>query len=279
MTLSVLTLNLWNDSGPWEARQERIRGWLDQLSPDLIGFQEALRGEHLDQVQTLLGERGYHTDYVRAQAFWREGEDLSFGNAVASRWPIVGREECQLPDRDDGEQRAALTVQINAPVGRVSFTTTHLNWKLHQSDTRVRQVVALADHVLALRPRGEFPPIVVGDFNAEPESDEIRFMRGLHAVGDRTVYFHDAWRVAGEASPEVASGRVQPGATWCNRNPYARTAFEPDRRIDYIFAGYPQQGGIGMVETCRVVCDDERDGVWPSDHFGLYAELRTEPAV
>jgi hypothetical protein len=35
--------------------------------------------------------------------------------------------------------------------------------------------------------------------------------------------------------------------------------------------------GIGKIEKCRVVCDDEVDGVWPSDHFGLYAELRTEP--
>jgi hypothetical protein len=26
-----------------------------------------------------------------------------------------------------------------------------------------------------------------------------------------------------------------------------------------------------------VVCDDERDGIWPSDHFGVYAELRSEP--
>jgi hypothetical protein len=31
------------------------------------------------------------------------------------------------------------------------------------------------------------------------------------------------------------------------------------------------------VTHCRVVCDDEQDGVWPTDHFGVYAELRTEP--
>ena len=43
------------------------------------------------------------------------------------------------------------------------------------------------------------------------------------------------------------------------------------------FAGYPQRGGVGLVEACHVVCDDEVGGVWPSDHFGVYAELRTEP--
>lgn len=39
----------------------------------------------------------------------------------------------------------------------------------------------------------------------------------------------------------------------------------------------PDRYGVGLVERCQVVCDDERDGVWPSDHFGVYAELRTEP--
>ncbi len=270
MSLSVLTLNLWHDSGPWPERQNLIREWLDRLDPDLIGFQEALRGESMDQVATLLEGRGYHLDYVQASPFWRDAGSLSFGNAIASRWPIEERHELSLPDRGDGETRAALSVRIDAPVGPVSFTTTHLNWKLHQGDTRCKQVVALADHVLRLRPRDGYPPIVVGDFNAEPDSDEIRFMRGGHAIGDRSVYFNDASRVAGDPDQGLAY-------TWCNRNAYARKALEPDKRIDYIFAGYPQADGLGKIESCRVVCDESAGGVWPSDHFGVYAELRSEP--
>ena len=80
--------------------------------------------------------------------------------------------------------------------------------------------------------------------------------------------FLDAWRMAGDGGP---------GITWSNTNDYARAALEPDRRIDYIFAGFPQRNGVGRIERCRVVCDDARDGVWPTDHFGVYAELRTEP--
>jgi endonuclease/exonuclease/phosphatase family metal-dependent hydrolase len=271
--ISVLSLNLWHDAGPWEARRARVREWLDRLDPDLIGFQEALksRAGEMDQVATLLEGRGYHLDYVEASPFWREDAgDLSFGNAVASRWPIRNRHELKLPDRGDGETRAAITVEIDAPVGALNFTTTHLNWKLHQSDTRCRQVVALADHVLRLRPREGYPPIVVGDFNGEPDSDEMRFLRGAHAIGDRSVYFNDAYRVAGDPAPGA-------GNTWCNRNPYARAAFEPDKRIDYIYAGYAMADGRGRIESCRVVCDDEKDGVWPTDHFGVFAELRSEP--
>ena len=273
MSISVLTLNLWHDAGPWEARQQRIRAWLDRLDPDLIGFQEALRSESMDQVATLVEGRGYHVAYVEASPFWRsEAPSLSFGNAIASRWPIRAEHVLKLPDRGDGETRAALTAIVDAPVGEIAITTTHLNWKLHQGDTRCQQVVALAGHVLDHRPKDGFPPLVVGDFNAEPDSDEIRFMRGGHAIGGRSVYFNDAFRVAGDP----AQG---PGHTWCNRNPYARTAFEPDKRIDYIFTGYPLANGVGLLERCRVVCDDEEDGVWPTDHLGVYAELRSQPAA
>ena len=266
MTLSILTLNIWHNAGPWEERLLRIREWIDRLDPDLIAFQEVLVGEGFDQAREIVGEGRYHVDYLRASDFWLDRE-YTFGNAVASRWPIVARQELALPDRGDGETRSALTVEIEAPVGLISFTCTHLHWRFHHGATREAQVVALCDQVLGSRRRGGFPPIIAGDFNAEPDSDEIRFMTGGHSIDGRSVYFHDAWRIAGERGQ---------GATWSNRNPHTRASLEPDRRIDYIFTGYALQGGVGLLKRCRVVCDDEKNGVWPSDHFGVFAELQTQ---
>jgi endonuclease/exonuclease/phosphatase family metal-dependent hydrolase len=160
-----------------------------------------------------------------------------------------------------------LHATIAAPFGALAFSCTHLHWRFHHGDTRRRQVAEVARQVIARRPLRGFPPILAGDMNAEPDADEIRFLTGGHAIDGKTVYFHDAWRVAG----------LGDGITWSNRNPYARTALEPNRRIDYVFTGYPQASGLGLVEHCRVVCDAPGDGVWPSDHFGVYAELRSEP--
>jgi endonuclease/exonuclease/phosphatase family metal-dependent hydrolase len=273
--LSVLTLNLWHDAGPWERRAERIRAWIDRLDPDLIGFQEALRGPGFDQVAELLEGRAPHREFGRASAFWRDPAHAvdrraatDFGNAVASRWPIADREVMALPDAGDGETRCVLSVDVESPHGPVSFTCTHLHWKFRHGAVRERQVQAVCDLVLRRRPRGGFPAILVGDFNAEPESAEIRYVTGLQSQGGRSVAFLDAWRRAGDGGP---------GITWSNRNAYARTALEPDRRIDYIFTGFPQRSGEGRLARCRVVCDDERDGVWPTDHFGVYAELHTDP--
>lgn len=266
MTLKILTLNIWNNSGPWRERCKRIREWIDRLDPDVIGLQEVLHGEGCNQLAEILDGREYHTEYVKAVQFWND-PSLAFGNAVASRWPIVDRAETCLPDAGDDERRTALCVTIAAPFGLLALTTTHLNWKLHHGWVRERQVVALCDFAREHRPPAGFPPVLVGDFNAVPESTEIRYIAGLHALEGRSVHFRDAWAMAGDGSY---------GATWSNTNTYARVALEPDRRIDYIFVGPPAAGGLGVIETCRVVCNDEQNGMWPSDHFGVYAELRTE---
>ncbi len=275
---SVLTLNLWHDSGPYESRVERIRGWIDRLDPDLIGFQEALRADDgSEQVTELLGDRPYHVDYVEASRYQRAGSRFSpggLGNAIASRWPIIDRETLVLPDaaaagrKADTETRAAISVALDSPFGEVGFTCTHLHWRLRDGVVRERQVVALCDFALQRRPASGFPPILVGDFNAAPDSAEIRYVSGLQSLEGRSIALLDAWKTVGEGGA---------GYTWENTNAFAALELEPDRRIDYIFAGFPMRTGVGRLTSCRVVCNDEKDGVWPTDHFGVYADFRTDP--
>ena len=265
--LRVLTLNVWNDSGPWPALAERIRGWIERLAPDLIAFQEVIRSPQRDLARELVGDR-FELAFGEASRFWKSPEE-AFGNAIASRWPIAKTDLLPLPQKeDDHETRSALLCQIESPHGPLRFCCTHLNWKFHHGFVRERQVVAAADFARAQRVHRGFPTIIAGDFNAEPDSDEIRYMTGRHSIDGRSVYWNDAWLVA---------GRDGDGITWSNRNAYARTALEPDRRIDYVFVDYPLRDGRGLVESCRVVANDERAGVWPSDHFGLCADLRTDP--
>lgn len=273
MALKVLTLNICHDRKPWPDRLGLLRSWIDRLDPDLIGFQEILVGEGTDQVRELVGDRAYHTDYSAAITL-PDRTHLQFGNAIASRWPILDREVVRLPDRGDWEKRIALLATIDSPYGPIGFTCTHLHWQFDQGPVREKQVALLAERARKRQPEhGGFPPIIVGDFNAEPLSDEIRFMRGLHSIDGGSVAFVDAWEAAGDHSLPGEEGQ---GITWSNRNPYARIECEPRRRIDYIFVGLPGRAAVGRVESCRVVCNEEDSGAWPSDHFGVFAELRTE---
>ena len=76
----------------------------------------------------------------------------------------------------------------------------------------------------------------------------------------------DAWRYADPGDP---------GFTWDHRNGYQASTLLPDSRIDYILvrpapAG-PRQGTVGRAGRHRPV-----DGVWPSDHFAVVADLDQE---
>lgn len=266
--MRVLSLNIWHDAGPWEARRAAIRSEIARVAPDLIGFQEVLKGEGVDLAAEIVEGLGYETEFVGASEFWgRKG--VLFGNAVASRHPIRSRSEVRLPDADDGERRAALTVRVETPFGEVSCTSTHLNWKFHHGNVRERQVLDLCEHVREQRPKGGFPPILVGDFNADPDSAEIRYVSGLQSLEGRSVHFVDAWRHAGDGGP---------GVTWSNDNEHARAWLEPDRRIDYVFVGPPRRpDGLGHVLHCARFGAERVDGAWCSDHFGVVADLRHEP--
>jgi endonuclease/exonuclease/phosphatase family metal-dependent hydrolase len=272
MTLKILSLNIWHDQNPWAERARLIRQWIERLEPDLIGFQEVLVGEGVDQARELVGDSGYYTQYGPVMTL-PDRTHLQFGNAIASRWPIVDSEQVRLPDRGDWESRAALCVTVNSPYGPIGLTCTHLHWQFNHGFVREKQVVLVAEKAWKCRPENGFPPIIVGDFNAEPGSDEIRYMTGLHSLRGKSVAFLDAWEIAGD---HALPGEEGQGVTWSNRNRYARVEYEPRRRIDYIFAGLPGRKGIGAIETCRVVCNEEEAGVWPTDHFGVFAELRTE---
>lgn len=270
-TLRVLTLNCWHVSEPYAARMALARAAIAALDPDLIGLQEVIvRRDGFDQAADLLRGRGYHTAYAPAFRWTERGHVAAdadgdgFGNLVASRWPIVAAERHALPGEEMDERRCALAARVAAPFGEIPFVCTHLAWRLAHGALRERQVRALDEVVRRWKRAGDFPPIVVGDLNAPPDADEIRYLSGLAALDGRSTYYQDAWRVRGDG----------PGHTWDNRNPFAAMMFEPDRRIDYVFVGGAELSGRGWIERVALACDQPVDGVFASDHFGVVADIR-----
>ena len=171
--LRVLTLNIWNRQGPWEARLSLLRAGIQRLSPDVIGLQEVLQRNGASQADEIREGLGYHAAFGLAHDL---GGGVRFGNAALSRWPITASRAFPLSVGPADERRSLLLAEIASPAGKLPFFVTHLNWKLHDGVVRERQVVAIAAHVKAEAPATGLPAVLVGDFNAEPESAEIRFL-------------------------------------------------------------------------------------------------------
>jgi endonuclease/exonuclease/phosphatase family metal-dependent hydrolase len=269
--LKVLTINIWNRSGPWEKRLELIREGLATLEPDLIGLQEVLSmpGQQ-SQADHIAAGMNYRVHEAPA---WELGGGVHFGNAILSRYDLIETNTFRLPG-EGCEPRCLAFARVDTPCGAVPFFTTHLAWRPHEGPTRIEQITSIVAHLEALTTIDEFPPILCGDFNADSDSDEMRMLRGLTPFphrSERGVYFADVWSYLAADQP------MGPGYTYSRSNPYALRSREQSRRIDYVLVRGPDRALRGEPLFARVVFDEERGGVFASDHYGVYAEIQAAP--
>lgn len=274
--LRVLTLNLWSFTEPYRERQRVIRGDLLKLDPDLMAFQEAGYDGKRHQVADLLEGLGYTIAHEFDGLEKLPGDN---GICLASRWPMqvveVSRLGSKAAPRTYPCRAVAVHVSVPEPVGELLFVGPKPSWELNNEHARELEAVELAK--LVQRHRTPFPTIIAGDFDAAPDSASIRFLTGRQSLSGMGVFFLDAWEQAGDGSR---------GPTWTFENESTRPLINAiirhpshSRRIDYIFVGswFDHPDRYASVRSCRVVMNRPVDGVWPSDHYGVFAEIGVEP--
>ena len=256
----MVTWNLWWRFGPWEERQGAIAATLRALDPDVVACQEVWAQGGRSQAEVLGADLGLHSAY----ASLHEAEGVGFGNAVLSRWPVVGSEHRPLPSTGERAYRNVLHAEVAGPRGPLHLFTTHLDHQFDRSAVRQRQAAEVCRFVAERRgPEDGFPPLLTGDLNAEPASDEVRSLTGRAAVAVPGLVFQDAWELAGEGD----------GATWSGANPYQAEALWPGRRLDYVLVGWPRPSTLGRVRAARLAGVEPVGGVQPSDHYAVVADL------
>jgi endonuclease/exonuclease/phosphatase family metal-dependent hydrolase len=271
MPISVLTINVLH-GGHWsgfagdgqrlERRVELIAEQLAALHPDVIALQEAVVSRRLGDIPERLARRlGLHLVYAPATTHIFGNSPLSRlvvgalgfreGPAVLSRFPILESEVYELPRcLRRLEPRVLLRARVDAPRGPLDVFSVHAA----RDACQVRRVSELvAQH------RRELPSILMGDFNAAETADAIRTLT-------EDAGFVDAYR---RANPDAIGATV--------RQQIDAPESTVRRRIDYVFL-VPGREVHGEVVSSRVVLDVPHrfpDGrtLWPSDHYGVLAEL------
>jgi len=176
------------------------------------------------------------------------------GPAILSRFPIVATEVYDLPRcRRWIDPRVVLRADVQTPAGVVAVFSTHTS----RDDCQTRRVAELAGD------SNGRPAVVMGDLNTGET------MPALGAFGDHG--FVDLFRAANPGTPGLT--------VWQRIEEPLPTVF---RRVDYVFvkAG---DGREAAAVSARVVLNtpETRDGggaLWPSDHYGVFAEVVFRPA-
>jgi endonuclease/exonuclease/phosphatase family metal-dependent hydrolase len=269
--IRVVTLNVLH-GGPmsgWSGNDQHLEARLDlvsdallALAPDIVALQEASWSRRRGEVASrLAGRLGMNHVYAPASMrlfdlAWPNRLGAAFlnfseGPAILSRFPIVRSEIHKLPGCGLRlEPRVLVFAELDTPGGRLPVFSTH---------TRGNACHTQAVASLVLARRGDFPGVLMGDFNAVESSAAIAALTG-------EAGFVDAFRTVHQDGS---------GATvWQPVTAPERRAF---RRVDYIFL-VPGRTVPGTVVTSRVVVDvpgrlPDGSALWPSDHYGVLAEL------
>jgi len=276
--LRVVTINFWGIEAPLERRLDLAERQLRALAPDVIGMQEVrpLDGTQgpttADHLGARLGMNVTHAVSLRwATDQLRPGMDGGQeGLAILSRHPVLEHKVLQLPEARPTEARILLSARLDTPAGPIWVHTTHLHYRLDDGVAREQQVDAVDAAIRALgREATDAPQILCGDFNATPDSDEMRFLRGLHTLAGRRTHWQDAWL---RLHPDDGAH----GITWSSENEHTRPlrSLDLDRRIDYVLVTTRKKDGRGTVLRCEVVLTEREDGICASDHYGVLAEVQ-----
>ena len=271
-TLRLLTLNIWSHHPPWPTRKRLIQAGIKAEAPGLVGLQEVLQqhGPGTGQADELAEGLGYRVVFSRACRL-TGSVPADFGNALLSRYPIREHRTEPLPTPPDVETRSLLYALCSVKVGVLPVLVTHLSWEPELAHVRKAQLAHIAHFIqheltsLALRLPPHvalLPPVLLGDLNMPPESPEVQEF--LQASG-----FVDCFAAVGQGA----------GLTMDGRNPAAIKGGVPlAARIDYLMVGTTPPSGV-RVRAARVCLDVPEGGVFPSDHFGVVADLDLEAAA
>jgi endonuclease/exonuclease/phosphatase family metal-dependent hydrolase len=255
-----VTWNVWANSGPWELRYAHRTAppWHGRGHRRHAGGVPRVGYEPVAEIAQKLGLT--YTPFIE----WFEPARLESGTAVLSRWPVSDTGSLKLAGFDGGDGGLVQFARVDGPRGQIDVFVVMLDWRPDLSHVRQAQVRELATYVNDTGSPAH-PVLILGDFNAGPDSDEMRMLVGQSQTAAPGLVFYDAWEVASEGGP---------GHTFSRRNRHAAAALLPDRRIDYVLSAWPRARGAGHPVRCEVLGTAGLDGVDPSDHFAVMAEFR-----
>ena len=183
---------------------EDIAKVIEAEDPDIIALQEVSRGWLINDAVDMLDWLSQRLDmkYVSGPT-----ADSLWGNALLSRYPIVGSETHDMPNNSDitidrGFILAEVDVGDDLPL---KIIATHLHAGEDEGEHRIPQSKALVDFW-----NGVSNTIMLGDFNGRPWDPEITLLED-----------------AGLKDAFIASGAEGKGFTSASDSPH--------QRIDYIW--------------------------------------------
>lgn len=247
MQFRVVTLNLEQDHKRWNDRHPLICAEIAALKPDVIALNEV--SVPLQTAKLLRDDAVEATSipYKLVQQTRVNGSSKVEGEALLTRFPILETGNLDYQTRDI----VALVARLLVERTPVDFYVTHLYMSRGDDSLRLFQVQQLLTWI-DTRADGT-PSIVCGDFNATLDASSAALM---------TTRFRPTQTAPTAFTPLTDRDGTVSHPYWPRM----------DRCIDYLWIS----DGIEIIasEVCFNRPSPSDPSLWPSDHAGVWADLR-----
>lgn len=281
----VSTLNALHTPRSLTERTLLLASQLQDVQPDILCLQEVVfepDGSSI-QLKNLTHETGLNI--VTSLRQTPETYKHSSGTAILSRLHPIEAGSFPLGTPTATNDSASYAVLEHSSGRTIIAITAHLHWGGDKGRERLLQLTAIDRRAKQIMERySNLNPMVVltGDFNTLPESDSIRFLKGLAPGSDGGyTFWSDTWEALGTPENEV---------TVANDNHWAKETAQsvgislphlmPNRRIDYVMALDWSYGKAGSPLTFERSFDGTGTlGFPPSDHYGITVDFWAPPVA
>lgn len=170
-----MTYNIYHGEGlDGKVSLERIANVIKQAKAEIVGLQEVdkhfgKRSLFQDQAKELAQILQYEYVYganLQYPPLEKGKEPRQYGTAILSKHPIIQAKN-QLYTHFSDEPRGILQAIISVNHLQLTVLNTHLDLDFEYRMKQVEEIVQLAKNI-------EGPKVLLGDFNAEPESADIQ---------------------------------------------------------------------------------------------------------
>ena len=252
MSFNIFSLNLWNLNGDFRDRMRRLDRYLSHARPEIVCLQEVspVTPTGRPQSDLLCTQLPDMTRLYSSQYQWEDREE---GLATLSRLPLLSFESFMLPPADGDGLRRLQIAALDYHGQRMLVANTHLAFRHEQHLERLAQCRTIIGHLTTAAAHWQTDAIVlVGDFNATPESPPIS------SITDSALGLRDLF-----AGTDLRRNRN----TLPDANPHFVDDATSVRWIDYIFA-------TDRFEVLLLgLALDGKNGDFVSDHVALEASL------
>jgi endonuclease/exonuclease/phosphatase family metal-dependent hydrolase len=263
--IRAMTWNVWwRFGGHWRERERGILQTLRSVDPDVLGIQECWADQATTQADVLALALHRHAAFVEpglppvpATPEYADQDGVRMGIGLLSRWPVLRVESVPLPSADRG--LVAMRARLEHPDGPLHVVVAATSWEPDKLVERAEQIAALHDLVLDRDLNGPLPVLLLGDLNADFSAPDLAQLRRSLVDTWGVLHEHD------DEDPRTLSSQ--------NRFAPSEAVLQYERRIDHVMARAGRTGGTVDVASARIV-RDEFDGMPPSDHYAVVAELR-----